>query len=219
VAGPAWLIDRLRRVRPWPSPDDVPWRDSRLCVVDIETTGLDLARDEVVSIGVAEVAGGRVTSSRFYQVVRPERPISEASMRVHALTATELADAPSFGEVLPRLRAFIGEAVIVAHAAWIERAFLDRALRPYGERVPDRLVDTAALARHLGLAAPGPTEPSLELLCQQLGLPAYLPHHALGDAVTTAQLLLVLASRIEAAEPSAVTVGRLLALSSAAPTT
>jgi DNA polymerase-3 subunit epsilon len=114
--------------------------------------------------------------------------------------------------VLLRLRDHVAGSALVAHAAWVERAFLNRALRPLGERVPDRLVDTAALARHLGLVERSEREPSLEALARQLRLPVHTPHHALGDAVTTAEVFLVEATAIET-RSGAASVDQLLALS------
>jgi DNA polymerase-3 subunit epsilon len=182
-------------------------------VVDIETTGLDPARDAIVSVGVAEVELGRITSRTFYRAVRPTRPISEEAMRIHSLTSAELADAPPVDDVLGPLAAFLSGAVLVAHAAWFERAFLDRVLKPLGQRLPDDLVDTAALARRLELAPSSfEREPSLEALSRRLGLPVHTPHHALGDAMTTAQLLLAFATRLTA-DRDRLTVGDLVRFS------
>jgi len=186
------------RPRAWPAPPDVPWREATFSVVDLEATGLDLCQDEVVSVGVVVVRGGRITADRWYQPVRPARPIDPEAMKVHGLTAAELAGAPALSEVLPELTQRLRGTTIVAHAAWVERAFLDRALRPRGEKLPERLVDTAGLARAAGLAVHATHAPDLEGLARHLGLPVHTPHHALGDALTTAEVLLVLAARLEA---------------------
>jgi DNA polymerase III subunit epsilon len=87
--------------------------------------------------------------------------------------------------------------IVIAHAAWIERAFLGRLLRHAGLRFAAPMIDTAALARSLGYAQGGSygREPSLELLARQLALPVYAPHHALGDANTTAAVFLALATK------------------------
>lgn len=207
-------LTRLRRATAWPNPPDAPWRTARFCVVDIETTGLNMSRDEIVSVGVVEIREARITPDTFYEVAKPARAISEESMCIHSLTSSDLLHAPPFAEVMPRLRETLAESVIVAHAAWVERCFLNRALRPLGEKVPDRLVDTAALARFAGISHPGPNEPSLEGLSRSLGLPVHTPHHALGDAQTTAQLMLALASRIER-EVGRLTVNDLLDISAA----
>lgn len=190
-----WL--RRRRTVAWASPPDCGWRSATLAVVDVETTGLDLARDQIVALGIVFVRGGRIRADRFYTAIKPTCPVTPAAMKVHCLTAGELADAPALAAVLDRVRPLLRDAIVVAHAAWVERAFLDRALHPYGERVPDTLVDTAALARHLGFGSHGPSEPSLEWLSRTLDLPVHTPHHALGDALTTAQVLVKLISLTE----------------------
>lgn len=203
MVGAAAVRAPWRRTRPWACPDPaVSWRTTRFCVIDLETTGLRAGTDEIVSIGVAEVVAGRISSRTWYRVVRPSVPIGEEAMRIHSLTAAELADAPPVGEVAGWLTEVLADSFLVAHAAWFERSFLDRVLEPLGRRLPDGLVDTAALARRLGLAeTDAGREPSLEALALRLGLPVHTPHHALGDAMTTAQLLLAFATRLEADRP------------------
>jgi DNA polymerase-3 subunit epsilon len=190
----------MRRRRRLPGPDPrVPWREAEFCVLDVETTGLDLNRDDIVSFGTALVIGGRIPCGRLvYREVRPNRPVSVAAMTVHGLRAADLAGAPVLDEVLDEVIDLLSGRVLVAHAAWVERAFLDRALRPRGLRTARAVVDTAALLRACRLAdSDSGTEPALEAAARRLNLPVYTPHHALGDAFTTAQVFLALATRLE----------------------
>lgn len=176
-----------------------PWRAAEFCVLDVETTGLDLSRDEIVSFGAALVVGGRIPCGQVvYREVRPGRPVSVAAVTVHGLRTVDLAGAPAIGDVLDELIGLLSGRVLVAHAAWVERAFLDRALRPRGHRIGRAVVDTAALLRACRLVEPaGGVEPNLESAARQLNLPVYTPHQALGDAFTTAQVFLALAARLE----------------------
>jgi len=87
--------------------------------------------------------------------------------------------------------------VLIAHAAWIEQAFLGRAFRQYGHHLQCRVIDTAAMARTAHMrTAECRGEPDLERLATELGLPVDCPHHALGDAITTAHVFLALAGRL-----------------------
>ena len=196
-----------------------PWREAEFCVLDLETTGLDLSRDEVVSFGAAIVAHARIPCGRVaYQLVRPTRPVSAGALAVHGLNAADLEPAPSMEVALDDIIELLTNRVPVAHAAWVERAFLDRALRRRGRRLPRVMIDTAALLRASRLAnGDRQTEPNLEDAAQRLGLPVHTPHHALGDAFTTAELLLVLATRLEGAtanrRPRPLTVRELYAVS------
>jgi len=193
---------RLGRVPPLPAPDPrTPWREAEFCVFDVETTGLDLDRDEIVSYGGALVVGGRIPCGRVvYREVRPDRPVSVGALTVHGLRTADLTAAPAIGEVLDEVLDLLSGRVLVAHAAWVERAFLDRVLRTRGHRIGRAVVDTAALLRACRLVESGTgTEPNLEAAAHRLGLPVHTPHHALGDAFTTAELFLALATRLERA--------------------
>jgi DNA polymerase III subunit epsilon len=188
----------LRAVPGW-GDLDVPWREAEFVVVDLETTGLDLRHDEIVSYGAVVVRNGRaVAGTCVYGLVRPERPVTRAAVEVHALRPEDLADAPTPQDCAPRLVELLDGRVLVAHAAWVEQAFLERVLPAAGARLDGPVVDTAALAREALVVRPRDEgEPQLEILASGLGLPVHTPHHALGDALTTANLFLALVGRLE----------------------
>jgi DNA polymerase-3 subunit epsilon len=185
---------------------DLPWRQAEFVVVDLETTGLDLRKDEIVSYGGVVVREGRViAASCVYGLVRPTGPISRAAVEVHALRPEDLADAPGLDECAEALVGLLDGRVLVAHAAWVEQAFLTRALDAVGIRLDGPIVDTAALAREAMVVRDRDEgEPDLETLAAGLGLPVHTPHHALGDALTTANLFLALVNRLDAREDQTV---------------
>lgn len=178
------------RSRPWTT---VPW-----AVLDLETTGLDPRLDSIVSVGVVPIDDATADyAASYYSLVRPETPVRPESIEVHGLRAADLAQAPSCGAIAQALAEAVGDRLVVAHAAWVERGFL-RALQQHtGTSLPTPVADTAALCRRAGLIADDPRhEPSLELAARCLGLPVYSPHHALGDALTTAVIFMALAHRL-----------------------
>jgi DNA polymerase III subunit epsilon len=195
-------------------PLDLPWQTREYCVLDFETTGLDLRHDDIISFGAVTIRAGRIDlSSTEYGLVVPRRRSSAASFAVHALGEHDLADGMPIRECAARLAGCLGNRVLVAHAAWIETALISRALATCGQRFHGSVIDTAALARAARLAEAGTgREPSIEYLAGRLGLPVHTPHHALGDALSTAQLFLVLAARLG---DETLTARELLALSRA----
>jgi DNA polymerase-3 subunit epsilon len=191
---------RLRRSTQLPAPPlGAGWREAEFCVLDVETTGMDLRRDDVVSYGAVIVANGRIHCGRSaYRLVRPERAVSVAALAVHQLRQVDLAGAPRIDDVLNDLTDLLANRALVAHAAWFEEAFLNRALRRRGRVLNRAVIDTAALLRACGLAAVGtPRESAVEAAARKLKVPVHTPHHALGDAVTAAEVFLVLATRLE----------------------
>jgi DNA polymerase-3 subunit epsilon len=190
-----------------------PWREAEFCAVDLETTGLDLHSDQVVSYGTVLIQEGRLCgNTATYSLVRPSCRVSPESIRVHALRPADLETAPPVATAVEAISALLEGRVLLAHAAWIEKAFLQRSFRASGLKFVAPIVDTAAIARSLGYRprASG-AEPSLEWLCVTLGLPVHQPHHALGDAMTAAGLFLALAAHLE--RGTAMTVGDLVRLS------
>jgi DNA polymerase-3 subunit epsilon len=183
---------------------DVAWRDAEYCVADVETTGLDLRRDALISFGSVLIKAGRLQwNTRTYVDVRPERPISAGAAIVHGIRQQDLADAPALRDVADAITAELDGRVLVAHAAWIERAFLARPVRASRRSWRPAIVDTAALLRATGLAPSGTGyEPEVETTGSRLGICVHTPHHALGDALTTAEIFLALAARLEHDEPT-----------------
>lgn len=178
---------------------DVSWREVDYCAVDLETTGLDFLKDEIISFGVVQICGGRVvTEENVYKVVHPRGTPSLSSIKVHGLRQIDLEEADSLEVVLPELVAAVEGRIVIAHAAWIEYAFLRGHFRKAGAKLSKNMLDTAALARRTGYAQElNGNEPSLESLAKRMNLPVYSPHHALGDAMTTAVMFLALATEIE----------------------
>jgi DNA polymerase-3 subunit epsilon len=177
------------------------WREAAFCVVDLELTGLDPRSDEIVSFGAVPVDDARVAVGRaVYGLVRPVRPLPEASVLIHGIRPVDLDGAPRLAEAIrPLVDAMTGR-VLVAHSASIERAFLGAALRRWRGRLRGPFVDTEILGRLL-MAERGASVPpflSLGELAAYLRLPEHRPHHALGDALTTAQAFIALASHLEA---------------------
>jgi DNA polymerase III subunit epsilon len=179
-----------------------PWRSARFIVVDVETTGLDPRRDAIVSYAALPVEAGRVPAgAALRSLVRPPTPPAGSSIEIHGLRAADLTAAPPLLEALAPLAAAMNGRTPVAHAAWVERAFLREPLRALGSHMPRRVVDTALLWRMLCVLR-GEGDPGwcgLSAVAAGLDLPAHRRHVAEGDALTTAQAFLALATHLDAA--------------------
>ena len=181
-----------------------PWRATRFAVVDLETTGLDARRDEIISWSVVPVDDGRIPAGAArYGLVRPRRMPEEASIVVHGILPADLASAPAPDEAVDDLLEAVAGRIVVAHAAWFERAFLSRAAAQRGVRWRSPMIDTSVIGRLWLFERDGylPRGISLRTLTRVLGLPAHRPHHALGDALTTAQAFLAIATHLDARSP------------------
>ena len=174
-----------------------------MVALDVETTGLDPARDEIVSIGVVPMTLKCIMASAArYWVLRPRAELTPDSVAIHAITHAQIETAPDFEGVVDALLAALAGRVVVVHCREIERRFLDLAFKSrIGEGLVFPVIDTMALeaclhrqppaswlARVLGRRA-RPVSIRLADCRARYTLPRYRAHHALTDALATAELL------------------------------
>jgi DNA polymerase-3 subunit epsilon len=185
------------------------WLTAPWCAIDLELTRLH--RDgEIIAIGAVPVRDGRaVLGEALYTLARPARSPAHATVLVHKLRTPDLEQAPPLIDGIERLLATLAGCVPVFHTAAVEQAFLGREFRRLGLRLP-AAADTEALGR-LWLGHRDGIQPQsirLASLAEVLGQRPHRAHHALGDALTTAQAFIALASHLDALQTQ--TVGRVI---------
>lgn len=165
----------------------------RYLVLDMETTGLQPRRHRILSLGWVLIDDGviRLESAR-HLLIRPDQALEATNVAIHGITDQMATSGCSLEEGLSALLPDLAGRVLVGHHVRFERAFLDRACRQLWQApllVP--AVDTLALGmgdfRRRG-RTPRQGELTLGALRKEFGLPRYRAHHALSDALATAEL-------------------------------
>jgi DNA polymerase-3 subunit epsilon len=173
-----------------------PFSDVEFVALDIETTGLDAATADMLSVGWVLLQDGRVrldTARSF--IVRPRHGVGD-SASVHGLTDTVVNAGLGWETVLDRVVDALAGRVLLVHHAGLDKALLDRMCqRRFGTRLHVPVSDTLELEltkrrnkHHLEDGA------SLRLsdLRDFYGLPRYSAHNCLIDAIATAELLIAM---------------------------
>jgi Rad3-related DNA helicase/DNA polymerase III epsilon subunit-like protein len=151
--------------------------------LDLETTGLDPARDRVIEVGAVAFTPERV-SQTLERLVNPGRAVPEAVLRLTGIKQEELRGAASPEHALRELSDFLRGRQPVGHGARLDVDFLTTAgLWDSSQEI----LDTLDVARIL---LPAAASHSLPLLAVELGFSQPRPHRALDDADATRQLLL-----------------------------
>lgn len=161
-------------------------------VFDTETTGLAPAQgDEILQIGAIRLVHGKLLRGEcFDQLIDPNRPIPEASTRIHGIDHAAVRGKPGLDAVLPAFHAFVGDTVLVGHNVAFDMRFLALRQASSGVTFDQPLLDTMLLS---SLTHPSEPSHSLESIATRLGLaPPSGRHTALGDAITTAEVFLKL---------------------------
>ncbi len=182
------------------------WRSVEFAALDFETTGLDPGRDQIVSFGVVPIRHGRVVvGERVYREISPAVRSSPASVAVHGLRQIDLQPARSLDAERAVLGAALDRRFLIAWAAEIESAFLAATFGGSVRSWRRRIVDALVLARLVDElhGSPGSPSYSLTAAASRFGVPVHSPHDALDDALTTAEVFLILATRLSPGRSSA----------------
>lgn len=203
----SWLADRVdsrrRRAAPHargvlrdclttPLPDrNTPATRLPLLAVDFETTGLDPATDDLLSVGFVAVNGLEIdlgTAGSF--MIRGASEVGQ-SATVHGITDDTRAAGGTLEQAVTATVDALRGRVLLAHFADIEQNFLDRACRDlFGAGLPSLCIDTMMLQHRL--LEQSTTHGSVRLWGARAhyGLPVYRAHEALTDALACAELYL-----------------------------
>ena len=180
---------------PPPSPG-TRFAEAELVCLDIETTGLDPATVDMLSIGWVLIRGGLVDlASAESHVVKPTGGLGD-SPSIHGLTDTVVHQGMSVGEAMHRVLEVLTGRVLVVHHAGLDKKLLDRFSRElFSDKLLVPVIDTLALEnRHKSRHHHLEDTRSLRLpdLREHYNLPWYRGHDCLVDAISTAELLLAM---------------------------
>ncbi|PIQ38726.1 MAG: DNA polymerase III subunit epsilon [Lysobacterales bacterium CG17_big_fil_post_rev_8_21_14_2_50_64_11] len=176
-----------------------PYHGDDVVSIDLETTGLDPRRDEILSIAAVPIRGGVVrVSERFTGLVAPGRDFDIESIRHHRLRPSEVADALPPRDAVRALLHWLGNRPLLGYNIGFDCAMLNRHVPAItGFALPNARLDLArAYAAWLRHARPtGDLDLRFDTLLDALNVPALGRHSALGDACTTAAAWLALSAR------------------------
>ena len=157
--------------------------------IDLEATGMDPVRDEIIEIGAVKFRGDTVID-RFQTLIRPRGNVSLAIKRLTGITPQDLQDAPRLPAVLPRLRDFIRTAPLIGQSISFDLDMLQAA----GMVITNQSFDTFELATVL---LPELTSYSLVNIATSLGVSIDGQHRAVSDAETTMRVFNALYARAD----------------------
>lgn len=167
-----------------------PLEQQRFAVIDIETSGLDPARNKILQIAVVTADASGTVLEEWCSYVKPPRwPFAGVGPRtVHGITRRTLRNAPVPADALRELGNQITGKVVTAHNAEFDLGFIRHHAARLGIALPDcPTVCTLTLSRSLDPAAR--QSHRLADVCRRYGVVLERAHDALADARATAGVL------------------------------
>ncbi|MDH5513175.1 MAG: 3'-5' exonuclease [Gammaproteobacteria bacterium] len=205
---PTGYVDRVEAWKNLPGiSEKMPLDQARFLVVDVETSGLDVRKDRLLSIGAVAVEAQRMYAGETYESILRREEVSEReNILIHGIGPQAQAAGQSPEESLMGFLEFVGKYPLVAFHAGFDKAMLDRDLRrTLGVRLPNPWLDLAQLAPALVPEARQP-QAGLDEWLGFFSLRAHARHRAVDDAFATAELFLVLLARARARELTTVSM-------------
>jgi len=165
---------------------------SRFVVVDVETTGLNLMQDKLISIGAVAVVNGKVAlGDSFYVVLQQQAASEKGNILVHGIgTSAQLEGDPPVDALLSFLE-YLGKSPLIAFHVTFDETMIKRALRDYlGFNFKHPWLDLAYVMP--GLHPPlAKKYRALDDWIGHFNIRIDARHNALADALATAQLFQV----------------------------
>ena len=185
------FIDRLfgergqQEVIGWELDKETKIEDLCFVVFDTETTGLDLNKDEAISIGAVKLENFKIDLSKsFYALLKPTKEYDD-SIKVHGITPNELREARDRKHVCMEFLEYARGCIFAGYFVHIDTSMIKKlvkeecraTLKAYSLELIDMLEHKDKV-------------PTLEELVKEFKLPISTQHNALEDAYMTALVLL-----------------------------
>lgn len=182
-----------------------PWSDVRFIVLDTETTGNDIRKDHLLSIGAVVVQNHEIRLSESLELVIQHKEVkAEDAIAVHGLTMMDVQEGIQRESALSTLLDFIQNSVIVGHHIGFDIGMIERSIRANAKSfvMCNQVIDTLFLAQkaehpYRSQEYFNPNDYTLDALCERYGISKADRHTAWGDALITAKLLLKLLYKME----------------------
>ena len=167
--------------------------------LDLETTGMDPAKDHILSLAAVPVVAGEVRlSQRFERRVHTGRAFGIDSIRHHRITPDEASTGDPVTDVVREFLHWLGPRHLLGYYLGFDLAMLAPHVRALtGFALPNPAVDLAdtVMAHQRRQRPDAPPNLDFAHIAQTLGVPVVGRHTALGDATTVALCWVALRKR------------------------
>jgi DNA polymerase-3 subunit epsilon len=170
-------------------------RQQSFVVLDTETTGLDLQKDNIISIGAVRVIDNSINiADSLSIIVKNQQAQIPSAVTIHGLVQIA-SKGQDVVESITQLLAYIGSDIIVGHHAAFDIAMINKMSQQLGGgTLKNPVLDTAFLAKRLDHVSDPHSldkrEYTLDKLCTRYNVVPKARHTADGDAYITAMIFM-----------------------------
>ncbi|MEJ5300705.1 MAG: 3'-5' exonuclease [Thermodesulforhabdaceae bacterium] len=163
---------------------------STFIALDLETTGLDIERDHIISIAAIPIKDMKILMKKaFFTLIKPEI-YKYDTVKYHGILLKDLSNAPSFEEIAPALLNIL-DGILVGHSIQFDYLFLQRYFKKLSKDFRRKYIDIAELETalaYLKCSKNHSLKLDLDTIAHSYGIKCSFRHNALSDAFIAAQI-------------------------------
>jgi len=188
-----YLFFRLRRRKV-----DLSMLPQQFVVLDLETTGLDPIKHEIIEIGAVKVNRDSDNHTTFQALIRPSKTIPKKITQLTGITQEMIdKDGENIDSVISEFIGFIGDLPLVAYNVEFDMSFLRNTAHKSGVSINNPTSCALKMARR---AWPGLKSYKLSDLAKIGGLSSKGTHRVLKDCELTMTVYSSAASKLGSAK-------------------
>ncbi len=162
--------------------------DGSFVVFDLETTGLEAQKEEIIEIGACKILNGKIVET-FSTFVKPSKHIPKEITEITGIDDDMVADAPTINYILPDFYKFCYGSTMVGHNVSFDISFIYNIAKKLSYNFDNPLMDTIEMARK---KLPGLKNYKLSTVVDKLNIVLDNAHRAINDATATAKVFIKL---------------------------
>jgi DNA polymerase-3 subunit epsilon len=181
-------------------------KNLRFVVLDLETTGLSLTHDHVVSMAAYRVVEGRILmGDMFNSLINPDRSIPPSAVKIHGIVPSMVARAPLLEDIFDQFLRYLGTDILVGYHVKFDLNFLNICMKQrFGFPLQNLAIDAMFMCRkilfprHLrSYAIKFKGDQELDAVAKHFGIQIHERHTAQGDALATAMIFQRILAELE----------------------
>lgn len=162
-------------------------KDLEFCVIDLETTGGNLANDQIIEIGIVKIKDFKITEIKDY-LINPTIPIPDFIQKLTSITQDVVKNSPKIEAVIDEIIEVMGDSVLVAHNISFDIPFFNAILtRLKKEKLKNKVICTNLMTKHL---IPELMNSNLNYMSSLFNIEHGKAHRAVEDARATGELFI-----------------------------
>lgn len=170
--------------------------DTRFVVFDTETTGLNIKKDRVLSIGCIAITNGIIDVSDSFEIYLKQDEFKAETVEIHGILKKGTIEKSTEENAIESFIKYLGNSVLIAHHAAFDIEMINASL--YRMKLPklkNKSIDTGILYKKL--EGKKGDHFNLDKLCDEFNISKHDRHTASGDAFITALVFLKIVSKLK----------------------